>query len=164
MKTLIAVLAFVGVLLFAAQPTVAQAPCQYMKPNAVLTAGQWNACFQAKLDVGTIPATSGTWIPTSPQTIGHVTNAVWQRVNGQICIQATFVMPTSGSTATAVVAGLPFPAVNVGQMGTASGGNYIAINGSQITFLHPIIGNPSYSTLRYTDLSNQTETIAACYS
>lgn len=164
MKTLIAILAFAGaIFLSAQQPATAQSGCKYIVNKAVLTAAQWQYCFQQKQDVGA-NATSGTWVPTSPLTLGHITSATWQKVGIQICVAATFVMPTVTNSASALVQGLPFPATQAGQIGAASGGLYAAITASQFTFIGATGSNPAWATKTYTQMSGLTETLNFCYS
>lgn len=164
MKTLIAVLAFVGALFLTAPPAAAQAGCKYITNNTVLTAGQWNFCFKQKQDVAAPNA--GTWVPLSSPVLASVTSATWQKVGIQTCVNATFVMPTVVNSAIATITGLPFPAVSVGQMGKASGTLYTAISASQFTFLAPNTGspNPTYIPQTYTQMSGLHETVAFCYS
>lgn len=162
MRKLLALAAF-AVAIFCAAPSQAQSGCQYITHNSVLTAQQWNACFAKKLDVGSIPATSGTWVPSSPQNLGHVTSATWQKVGIQTCVAATFIMPISALTSPAVVQGLPTPSTQPGQTGLASLGLYVAVDGAQLTFIGPTGSNPAYATKTYADMSGLTETIGVCY-
>lgn len=45
-----------AILVGAALPAAAQSACQYIVYGAVLTAAQWNSCFQAKADLSTVQA------------------------------------------------------------------------------------------------------------
>lgn len=162
MKILIAAIALLSALLLS-PPAEAQSNCKYIVNNAVLTVAQWQYCFNHKADVA-VP-NSGTWAPTSPLGLGAVTLATWQKVGIQTCINAIFTMPTSSSSAVAVVLGLPFPATVAGQIGKASGLLYVAISGSQFTFIAPTGGtNPTYTPQTYLQMNALAETISFCYS
>lgn len=58
-------------LLFASAPASAQSACPYIVPGAVLTAGQWQACFQAKADITGVPLTPANVVGAPPITTSY---------------------------------------------------------------------------------------------
>jgi hypothetical protein len=57
-------------LLFSAVTAEAQSGCTYLAPRAVLTAGQWQFCFQQKQDaLGFTPLTPGNLVGIAPITV-----------------------------------------------------------------------------------------------
>jgi hypothetical protein len=74
---------------------MAQSPCPLIAFNAVLTSAQWNQCFEAKADVGSVGGGGGA--PTGAQVIAALTYVPLNKAGDTMSGKLTTVAPTTGT-------------------------------------------------------------------
>jgi hypothetical protein len=121
-RHLITFVAWATLMLLMPTPAPAQSACTYVQPGAILTAGQWNACFAAKLDSTANVVHAGTSAALAPTNAGSPT--------GTTSTGAYKMMGMGASCAiTPIVSGRVLFTI-AGNLGTSAGGDSVQAYGT----------------------------------